>query len=63
MEALVAAAGRSLMMILAVGAFAWHAARNRSRGGSGEAAALGCRLAALREDPSDAANNESAGRA
>lgn len=63
MEALVAAVGCSLMMILAVGAVAWHAAPDRSRGGSGEAAAFGSQLAALCEDRSDAANNESSGRA
>lgn len=63
MEALVAAVGGSLMMILAAGAFAWHAALNRSRDGSTEAAASGSQLAALREDHSDAANNESSGRA
>lgn len=62
MQASVVAVGGRLIMILAAGAFPWPPARNRSTDDSGEAAAFGSQLTALREDQSDAAKNESAGR-
>jgi hypothetical protein len=57
MEALVAALGCSLMMVVAVGAFAWYAVRGRHGGDEAdEVAALRAEIAELRQSraaPSD----------
>ncbi len=64
MGALTAALGCSLMMILALGAFAWYVGRpHRWRGESSEAGALRSELAALRQRQSDASSDKSSGRA
>jgi len=64
MGAVVAALGCSVMMILALGAFAWYARRApNSRGGStSEAGALQTKLAALRLGRRNAPADESSGR-
>ena len=64
MGALVAALGCSVMMILALGAFAWYLRRApTSRGDStSEAGALQAELAALRRRRFDASGDESSGR-
>jgi hypothetical protein len=59
MEALVAALGCSLMMVVAVGAFAWYALRGRDSGGEAdEAAALRAEIAELRQNRSGAPSDE-----
>jgi hypothetical protein len=64
MGALVAALGCSVMMVLALGAFAWYASRaHNSRGGStSEAGALQAELAALRRGRRDGSGDDSSGR-
>jgi len=68
MGALVAALGCSVMMILALGAFAWyasraHSSRGGSRGGStNEAGALQAELAALRRGRPDGSGDDPPGR-
>ena len=62
MGAVTAALGCSLMMILALGAFAWYVGRpHRWRGESSEAADVRSELAALRQRRSGASSD--AGRA
>ncbi len=63
MSALVAALGCSLMMVLALAAFAWYAASSgKSSGDGNEVAALRAEIAELRQQQADASSNELRGR-
>jgi hypothetical protein len=62
MDALLAALGCSLMMLVPMGAFAWYA-RRRPRGGEAdEVAALRAEIAELRQIEPGAPSDERAGR-
>ncbi len=64
MSALVAALGCSLMMVLALAAFAWYVATaGKSRGDADdEAAALRAEIAELRQQQADESSDELRGR-
>jgi hypothetical protein len=62
MDALVAAFGGSLMMVVAVGVFAWYGLRGRQSGGADEAAALRAEIAELGRRRPEAPNDEATER-
>ena len=63
MSVVVAAFGCSLMMVLALAAFAWYALSGRStRGEASEASVLRAEIAELRRRQADASSDELRGR-
>ncbi len=63
MSAIAAALGCSLMMVLALAAFAWYAAGSgKSRRDGNEVDALRAEIAELRQQQADASSNELRGR-
>ena len=63
MEALVAALGCSLMMVVALAAFGWYALRGRhAAGGADEVAALRAEIAELRQSRPGAPSDETTER-
>ncbi len=63
MSALVATLGCSLMMVLALAAVAWYAARSaKSNGNEDEVSALRAEIAELRQHQADASSDEFPGR-